>query len=147
MSVARLYETFEIGNLLGSPEHRREFQTKGIRSSRFPWTPSINTEKEVGGNSKEIGGKKSYVETLLVTKFLRAASSPLAQARPTLPLPEEGGGVDAAGVDAGCGEEVGLGAAWSCLTGVWVAGGLAEEELGRGLQRLVSARFLRAMAW
>jgi len=43
VSVASLYETLEIGNLLGSPEHRRKVQTKGIRSRRFPRTPSIDT--------------------------------------------------------------------------------------------------------
>lgn len=100
----------------------------------------------MGGNSKKIGGNKPYVETLLVTKFLRALSSPLAQARPTLPPPEAGAGDAGGGVDAaGLLVVVGVGAGWFCLGG-WEAVG-AEDELGRALQRLGVARFLRAMAW
>lgn len=143
VSVASNYEILEIANLLGSPEHRHEFQIQAIESRRFPRTPSIEARKEVGGNSKKIGDKKSYVETLLVTKLWREASSPLAQARPTLPFPpEEGGG------DAGAGADAGLLVGAGLEAGGLVAAGLAgaEDELGRGLQRLES-RLLWAMAW
>ena len=99
------------------------------------------------GKKKNRREKKSHEETLPVTKFLREPSSPLAQARPTLPLPDEGGGAAGAGagVEAGL-VGVGVGAGWTCLGGVGLEAG-GEEEVGRGLQRLESARFLWAMAW
>lgn len=50
VGIARLDELLEIGNLLGSPEHRRELQTKGISPSRFPWAPRIDAENMVGGS-------------------------------------------------------------------------------------------------
>jgi len=100
----------------------------------------------VGIKDRRRRRKKSHVETLLVTKFLRDPSSPLAQARPTLPLPAEAGGAAGAGVEAGL-VVAGFGAGWSCLGGVGLETGGEEEETGRGLQRLESARFLCAMAW
>lgn len=97
----------------------------------------------------------TYLETLLVLKFLREESSPLGQARPTLaPLLLAGtvltGGAAALVVvgfgGAGLGVTETTGLAEDVGTTTLVEDALTEET-GLGLQRLLSARFFFARSW